>query len=166
MILLLFAISSFGNSNMTQTSKADALKKLTKSQYEITQRCSTEPPFQNEYWNHHEEGIYVDVVSGEPLFSSVDKYDSGSGWPSFTKPIETESVIEKQDQTHGMSRVEVKSKTADSHLGHVFPDGPKDKGGMRYCINSGSLRFISKSEMQNGPEKERYAKYLKLFKSK
>lgn len=136
--------------------------KLTPEQFQVTQQCSTEPPFDNAYWNNHEAGIYVDVVTGEPLFSSLDKFDSGSGWPSFTKPIEDSHVVEKTDKSHGMERIEVKSKAADSHLGHVFNDGPKGKGlkGLRYCINSASLRFIPVAKL----ESEGYGKFLKLFK--
>jgi len=119
----------------------------------------TEPAFNNEYWNNKKEGIYVDAASGEPLFSSNDKYDSGTGWPSFTKPINTKSVIEKSDNTYGITRVEVRSKDADSHLGHVFDDGPQDKGGSRYCINSASLRFVPKEKL----EKEGYGEFLKEF---
>jgi peptide methionine sulfoxide reductase msrA/msrB len=133
-------------------------KKLSPEQFEVTQTCGTEPPFRNEYWNNHEPGIYVDVVSGEPLFSSLDKFDSGTGWPSFTKPLEA-NVVEKKDATHGMVRVEVRSKFGDSHLGHVFDDGPSDKGGMRYCINSASLRFIPVAKL----EAEGYGKYAALF---
>lgn len=130
--------------------------KLNPIQYKVTQENATEMPFQNEYWNHDEEGIYVDIVTGEPLFSSKDKYDAGCGWPSFTKPIEEENIVEKLDKSHGMIRTEVRSKYGDSHLGHVFPDGPKDKGGLRYCINSAALRFIKKEDM----EKEGYGEYL------
>ncbi|WJY28236.1 MULTISPECIES: peptide-methionine (R)-S-oxide reductase MsrB [Sporosarcina] len=121
--------------------KEDLKNRLTDLQYHVTQEQGTEPPFQNEYDSHYEDGIYVDVVSGEPLFSSKDKYDAGCGWPSFTKPIEKEEVTEHFDASHGMRRTEVRSKTADSHLGHVFPDGPGE-AGTRYCINSAALRFV------------------------
>lgn len=137
-------------------SESDIKSKLTPMQYAVTQQCSTEPPFKNEYWNNHREGIYVDVVSGEPLFSSTDKFDSGTGWPSFTKPISKDEVVE-QDDPDGSGRTEVKSKDANSHLGHVFDDGPN--GQPRYCINSASLRFIPKEDL----EKEGYGEYLKLF---
>ena len=119
--------------------KKDLREKLTDIQYHVTQESGTEPPFRNEYDAHYEDGIYVDIVSGKPLFSSNDKYDAGCGWPSFSKPIEALEVTEHFDTAHGMRRTEVRSKTADSHLGHVFPDGPADQGGMRYCINSVSL---------------------------
>ncbi|MDW0109578.1 peptide-methionine (R)-S-oxide reductase MsrB [Sporosarcina aquimarina] len=121
--------------------KEDLKNRLTEMQYHVTQEKGTEPPFRNEFDNHYEDGVYVDVVSGEPLFSSKDKYDAGCGWPSFTKPIEKEEVTEHFDTTHGMRRTEVRSKTADSHLGHVFPDGPGE-AGTRYCINSAALRFV------------------------
>ncbi len=130
-------------------------KKLTPIQYKVTQENATERPFQNEFWDHEEEGIYVDIVTGEPLFSSKDKFNSGCGWPSFTKPIE-ENIKEKLDTSHGMTRIEVRSKHGDSHLGHVFEDGPRDKGGLRYCINSAAIRFIKKEDM----EKEGYGEYL------
>src|SRR4051812_15418288 len=119
----------------------DRIKQLDDFQKHVTQACGTEPPFNNAYWNHKREGIYVDIVSGEPLFSSRDKYDSGTGWPSFSKPLASEHVVEKTDSAHGMLRTEVRSKHGDSHLGHVFPDGPPETG-TRYCINSASLRFI------------------------
>jgi methionine-R-sulfoxide reductase len=140
--------------------KEERLKQLNSIQYHITQEDGTEIPFDNEYWNNKKEGIYVDVVSGTPLFSSLDKFDSGTGWPSFTKPIDQTFIQEKTDKKHGMTRTEVRSKDANSHLGHVFNDGPKEKGGMRYCINSASLKFIPKEDL----EKQGYGQYLKLFK--
>ncbi|PQP85564.1 peptide-methionine (R)-S-oxide reductase MsrB [Paenibacillus sp. AR247] len=136
-------------------------KTLTQMQYEVTQNSGTEPAFNNEYWDHKQEGIYVDVVSGEPLFSSQDKYDSGCGWPSFTKPIAESHLTEKLDQSYGMVRTEVRSHEGDSHLGHVFDDGPQDKGGMRYCINSAALRFIPKENLK----KEGYGEYLHFFEN-
>ncbi|QFT89265.1 Peptide methionine sulfoxide reductase MsrA/MsrB [Bacillus sp. THAF10] len=139
---------------------SDELKnKLTPMQYEVTQNNGTEPPFQNEYYNHTQEGIYVDIVSGEPLFSSKDKYDAGCGWPSFTKPIDTTTIKEEMDVSHRMVRTEVRSKNGDSHLGHVFEDGPVEKGGLRYCINSAALKFIPVEDL----DKEGYADYKKLF---
>ncbi|WLR43313.1 peptide-methionine (S)-S-oxide reductase MsrA [Bacillus carboniphilus] len=140
--------------------KEELKNKLTEMQYYVTQENGTEPPFQNEFYNNNEEGIYVDIVSGKPLFSSLDQYDAGCGWPSFTKPISLKEVEEKLDVSHGMRRTEVRSKSADSHLGHVFPDGPKDKGGLRYCINSAALRFIPKERL----EEEGYEEYMVLFK--
>ncbi len=137
--------------------KEELKKKLTSLQYHVTQENGTEHPFRNEFWNHHDEGIYVDIVSGEPLFSSLDKFDSSCGWPSFAKPLE--QVETRLDQSHGMHRTEVRSKEADSHLGHLFPDGPVELGGYRYCINSAALRFIPKSELK----KEGYEKYIVLF---
>jgi methionine-R-sulfoxide reductase len=141
-----------------KTDKADLRKKLTPLQYEVTQEQGTERPFNNEYWNEKREGIYVDVVSGEPLFSSQDKFESKSGWPSFSKPIEQENIKEKEDLSHGMRRTEVRSKFGDSHLGHLFDDGPKPTG-KRYCINSSSLRFIPKDKL----EQEGYGEYLNIF---
>ncbi len=134
-------------------------EKLTQEQYEVTQKNGTEKPFKNEYWNEYREGIYVDITTGEPLFVSTDKYESGCGWPSFSKPISEALIQEKKDNSFGMERTEVRSKTGDAHLGHVFNDGPKDKGGLRYCINSASLKFIPKDEM----EKQGYGKYLPLI---
>lgn len=138
--------------------KEELKKKLTPMQYEVTQNNGTEPPFHNEFWNHQEEGIYVDLISGKPLFSSKDKFDAGCGWPSFTKPIEETEIIEKNDTTHNMIRTEVRSKTADSHLGHVFPDGPIPTG-LRYCINSAAIRFIPKEKL----EAEGYGQFVTLF---
>ena len=153
---------SSNNQTSTKPSADELKKKLTPEQYHVTQQCGTEPPFRNEYWDNHRAGIYVDVISGEPLFTSLDKFDSGSGWPSFTKPIEKQNVAEKSDRALGMERTEVRSSKSDSHLGHVFDDGPADKGGMRYCINSASLRFIPVEKLKE----EGYGQYLPLFEKK
>ena len=140
-------------------SPAELKQKLTSMQFHVTQEAGTEPPFQNAFWNEHREGVYVDIVSGKPLFSSKDKFDSGCGWPSFTKPLEGKDVVEKRDISVGMVRTEVRSKEADSHLGHVFDDGPRDRGGLRYCINSASLRFIPVEDL----DKEGLGSFLPLF---
>jgi methionine-R-sulfoxide reductase len=145
--------------NFKKLDEAELKKQLTPMQFNVTQNAATEPPFRNEFWNNHEPGIYVDVVSGEPLFSSLDKFDSGCGWPSFTKPLASTDVVEHTDTSFGMVRTEVRSSVADSHLGHVFDDGPADKGGLRYCINSASLKFIPLEKM----ESEGYGKYLEPF---
>ncbi|GIP25320.1 peptide-methionine (R)-S-oxide reductase [Paenibacillus sp. J23TS9] len=141
-----------------EKNKAELKQRLTSIQYEVTQNNATEAPFQNDFWDHHGDGIYVDIVSGEPLFSSQDKYDSGCGWPSFTRPIRDYSVKEKMDLTHMMVRTEVRSKGSDSHLGHVFDDGP-GPNGLRYCINSAALRFVPKEEL----EQQGYGEYKVLF---
>lgn len=140
-------------------SAAELKQKLTPMQYHVTQEAGTEPPFRNEYWNEHREGVYVDVVSGKPLFSSKDKFDSGCGWPSFTKPLAGQDVVEKRDISLGMVRTEVRSGAADSHLGHVFEDGPADRGGLRYCINSAALRFVPVADL----EREGLGSFLPLF---
>ncbi|MCV7253551.1 peptide-methionine (R)-S-oxide reductase MsrB [Mycobacterium hackensackense] len=144
---------------MTYNKNPGAVDALTPEQYRVTQRDGTERPFTGEYWDNHEPGIYVDVVSGEPLFASTDKFDSGSGWPSFTKPINGSNVVEKRDFSHLMIRTEVRSANADSHLGHLFTDGPRDRGGLRYCINSASLRFIHLDDL----EAQGYGEYRALF---
>ena len=139
-----------------------AIARLTPNQFAVTQNDVTEPPFRNEFWDNHEDGIYVDVVSGEPLFSSTDKFDSGSGWPSFTRPIEPAHVVEKEDRTLWMKRTEVRSANGDSHLGHLFDDGPVADGGLRYCINSAALRFVPVAEL----ESQGYGDYRSLFTTK
>ena len=137
----------------------ESISRLSPEQFRVTQQNGTERPFENAFWDHHEPGLFVDIVSGEPLFSSLDKFDSHCGWPSFTKPVNPENVEEKSDISHGTTRTEVRSSHGDSHLGHVFDDGPSDAGGLRYCINSASLRFIPFDEL----ESEGYGEYRKLF---
>lgn len=148
-------------SNYKKPSEGELKKKLTPLQFAVTQKDNTEPSYKNEYWNNHQEGLYVDIVSGEPLFSSLDKFDSGTGWPSFTKPLDKKFITTKTDRTYGMSRTEVRSAIANSHLGHVFNDGPAPTG-LRYCMNSASLKFIPVSDL----EKSGYGEYLSLFKKK
>lgn len=149
---------------MTDTYKKSesAIKNLNEMEYSVTQQCGTEPPFSNAYWDNKEAGLYVDIVSGEPLFSSTDKFDSGTGWPSFTQPVDSANVTNHEDGSLGISRIEVRSRHGDSHLGHVFPDGPKDRGGQRFCINSASLKFIPKDKL----EEAGYGEYLPLFQEK
>ncbi|MCU1405125.1 MAG: msrB [Glaciihabitans sp.] len=138
---------------------AEAVSRLTRTQYRVTQEDETEPAFRNRYWDNKDAGIYVDVVSGEPLFASTDKYDSQSGWPSFTVPIDPANVVMKQDREYGMVRTEVRSANGDSHLGHVFDDGPAEAGGLRYCVNSAALRFIAANDLEN----EGYGDFRTLF---
>lgn len=139
--------------------KSNPLSALTPLQYFVTQQNGTEPPFENEFYTHDREGLYVDIVSGEPLFSSLDKFDAGCGWPSFSRPVNLANIEQQLDNSHGMQRIEVRSATANSHLGHVFNDGPKALGGLRYCINSAALRFIAKADL----ERLGYGEYLALF---
>lgn len=139
----------------------EALARLTPEQFRVTQQNATERPFDNAFDNHKEPGLYVDVVSGEPLFTSLDKFESGCGWPSFTRPVEPAHVVERHDDSHGMRRTEVRSSHGDSHLGHVFPDGPRASGGLRYCINSASLRFVPLDAL----EREGYGEYRQLFET-
>ena len=156
------AVPTHREDKVTDSRKPDSTtlkQKLTPMQFHVTQEAGTEPPFRNEYWNEHRDGIYVDIVSGKPLFTSKDKFDSGCGWPSFTKPLAAADVVEKRDVSLGMIRTEVRSKDADSHLGHVFDDGPQDRGGLRYCINSAALRFVPVEDL----EKEGLGAFLPLF---
>jgi peptide methionine sulfoxide reductase msrA/msrB len=157
-LLISLLLSNLAMSEYRKPTLEEIKKKLSPEQIQVTQACGTEPPFKNKYWDNHEAGIYVDIVTGEPLFSSIDKFDSGSGWPSFTKPIDDAEVKEIRDTSHGMIRTEVKSKIGDSHLGHVFPDGP-GANGLRYCINSASLDFVPVAEL----DQRGYGKYKKLF---
>ena len=148
--------------NYTKPSDEELRQRLTPMQYEVTQNEGTETPHRNEYWDNKEAGLYVDIVSGEPLFSSFEKFDSSCGWASFSKPLEAENFVEKEDRKFGMRRVEVRSKHADSHLGHVFDDGPRELGGLRYCMNSASMRFIPVDKL----EEEGYGEYAHLFQDK
>ena len=143
------------------TKTPEAVSRLTRNQYAVTQEAATEPAFTGEYWDNHEDGLYVDIVSGEPLFASLHKFESGSGWPSFTVPVEPANIVEKTDRSYGMTRTEVRSAHGDSHLGHLFPDGPKEAGGLRYCINSAAMRFVPVDQL----EAEGYGEYQHLFQT-
>lgn len=165
----LFALAAFAQepapspaaagSGNVQEHAAELRQKLTPEQYRVTCEADTEPAFKNAYWNNHQPGIYVNVISGRPLFSSLDKFDSGSGWPSFTKPLAKEAVVARTDRSLGVDRTEVRAKDNEAHLGHVFEDGPADRGGMRYCINSASLKFIPVEKLKE----EGYGEYLPMF---
>ncbi len=152
---------SWDEKKFKKPTEAELKTKLSSAQFDVTQKEDTERPFKNEYWDNHREGIYVDVVSGEPLFSSQDKYDSGTGWPSFSRPIDDHNVVRREDRKLFVKRVEIRSKLGNSHLGHLFEDGPKPTG-LRYCMNSASLRFIAKEDL----EKEGYGEFKKLFDKK
>ena len=143
----------------TYQKTTEAVEKLTKQQYSVTQEDATEPAFRNQYWDNHEQGLYVDIVSGEPLFASIDKFESGSGWPSFTVPVDPANIVEKTDRAWGMTRTEVRSKHGDSHLGHLFDDGPTAQGGLRYCINSAAMRFVPVAELETAG----YGEFTHLF---
>lgn len=143
----------------TYQKTTEAVQKLTPEQYRVTQEAATEPAFRNQYWDNHEQGIYVDIVSGEPLFASINKFESGSGWPSFTVPLDPANIVEKKDRSWGMTRIEVRSKNGDSHLGHLFDDGPRDQGGLRYCINSAAMRFVPVAELESAG----YGEFAHLF---
>jgi peptide-methionine (R)-S-oxide reductase len=147
------------NDQKSYQKTSEAVSKLTPNQYKVTQEDATEPAFRNQYWDNHEQGLYVDIVSGEPLFASIDKFESGSGWPSFTVPVDPANIVEKTDRAWGMTRTEVRSKHGDSHLGHLFDDGPRDKGGLRYCINSAAMRFVPVTELQSAG----YGEFTHLF---
>ncbi len=149
------------NTTTTYQKTPEAVGRLNRNQYAVTQEAATEPAFRNEYWDNHDDGLYVDIVSGEPLFASVHKFESGSGWPSFTIPVEPENIVEVKDRSFGMVRTEVRSAHGDSHLGHLFPDGPREAGGLRYCINSAAMRFVPVDQL----EAAGYGKYRHLFQT-